>query len=63
MESRFGRITSEMEDTSRSLGKNSWQTLKAVHLPLLCGGMLTARLLVFVDVIVRITLYSYAAAV
>ena len=50
MESGFGRITSEMEDASRSLGKNSWQTLKAVHLPLLRGSMLTAGLLVFVDV-------------
>ena len=50
MESGFGGITSEMEDASRSLGKNSWQTLKAVHLHLLRGSMLTAGLLVFVDV-------------
>ena len=49
-ESGFGRITSAMEDASRSLGKNTWQTLKRVHLPLLRGTMLTAGLLVFVDV-------------
>ncbi len=49
-ESGFGRITSAMEDASRSLGKNTWQTLKRVHLPLLRGSMLTAGLLVFVDV-------------
>ena len=50
MESGFGRITSKMEDASRSLGKTSWQTLKVVHLPSLRGSMLTAGLLVFVDV-------------
>ena len=50
VESGFGRITSEMEDASRSLGKNTWQTLKRVHVPLLRGSMLTAGLLVFVDV-------------
>ena len=50
VESGFGRITSEMEDASRSLGKNTWQTLKGVHVPLLRGSMLTAGLLVFVDV-------------
>lgn len=50
MESGFGRITSEMEDASPSLGEKSWQTSKAVHLPLLSGSMLTAGLLVFLDV-------------
>ena len=49
-ETGFGRITSEIEDASRSLGKNSWQTLKRVHLPLIRGSMLAAGLLVFVDV-------------
>ncbi|MBC8259096.1 MAG: iron ABC transporter permease [SAR324 cluster bacterium] len=49
-ESGLGRITTAMEDASRSLGKNSWQTLKRIHLPLLSSSMLTAGLLVFVDV-------------
>ena len=38
-----------MEYASRLLGKNSWQTLKGVTLPLLRGSMLTAGLLIFVD--------------
>ena len=49
-ESGLGRITSDMEDASRSLGKNNWQTLKQVHLPLLRGSVLAAGMLVFVDV-------------
>ncbi len=49
-ESGLGRITSDMEDVSRSLGKNTWQTLKQVHLPLLRGSVLAAGMLVFVDV-------------
>jgi iron(III) transport system permease protein len=49
-ESGLERITSNMEDVSRSLGKNTWQTLKQVHLPLLRGSVLAAGMLVFVDV-------------
>ena len=49
-ESGLGRITSDMEDASRSLGKNTWETLKQVHLPLLRGSVLAAGMLVFVDV-------------
>jgi len=49
-ESGLERITSDMEDASRSLGKNTWQTLKQVHLPLLRGSVLAAGMLVFVDV-------------
>ena len=49
-ESGLGRITSDMEEASRSLGKNTWQTLKQVHLPLLRGSVLAAGMLVFVDV-------------
>jgi iron(III) transport system permease protein len=49
-ESGFERITPQMEDASRSLGKNNLQTLKRVHVPLLRGSMLAAGLLVFVDV-------------
>ena len=55
MESAFRRITSEMEDASRSPGKNSWLTIKAVHLPLLRGSMMKAGLLVFVDVMKELT--------
>ena len=39
-----------MDAASRSLGLNSLQTLRRVHLPIMWGSILNATLLVFVDV-------------
>jgi iron(III) transport system permease protein len=39
-----------MEAAARSLGSSPAETLRRVHLPLLRGSLLTAALLVFVDV-------------
>jgi iron(III) transport system permease protein len=39
-----------MEAAARSLGSGPGETLRRVHLPLLRGSLLTAALLVFVDV-------------
>jgi iron(III) transport system permease protein len=50
VESSLGRITPSMDDAARSLGCDPGMTLRRVHLPLLRGGLLTAGLLVFVDV-------------
>jgi iron(III) transport system permease protein len=50
IEASLARITPSMEDAARSLGCDSGTTLRRVHLPLLRGGLLTAGLLVFVDV-------------
>ena len=44
------RITPSMESAARSLGCSPIQILRRVHLPLLRGSLLTAALLVFVDV-------------
>ncbi len=44
------RVTPSMDDASRSLGMSPAQTLWRVHLPLLRRGLLTASLLVFIDV-------------
>ena len=44
------RITAHMDDAARSLGLTPTQTLARVHLPLLRRGLLTAALLVFIDV-------------
>jgi iron(III) transport system permease protein len=46
----FARITPSMDAAARSLGCTPAATLKRVHLPLLRGSLLTAALLVFVDV-------------
>ena len=50
VEASLGKITSSMDDAARSLGLGQGATLRRVHLPLLRGSLLTAGLLVFVDV-------------
>ena len=44
------KVTSNMDEAARSLGANPGETLRRVHLPMLRGSLLTASLLVFVDV-------------
>jgi len=44
------RITPSMDDAARSLGLTPARSLQRVHLPLLRSGLLTAGLLVFIDV-------------
>jgi iron(III) transport system permease protein len=46
----LARITPNMDQAARSLGLDATQTLARVHLPLLRGSVLTAVLLVFIDV-------------
>ncbi len=46
----LGRITPQMDQAARSLGHSPLQTLRRVHLPLLRGSLLTAALLVFIEV-------------
>ncbi len=44
------KVTPNMESAARSLGAGRWRTLREVHLPLLRGGLMTAGLIVFVEV-------------
>ncbi len=50
VDSALQRITPHMDDAARSLGLSPARTLHRVHLPLLRRGLLTAALLVFIDV-------------
>jgi iron(III) transport system permease protein len=50
LDSGLARITPSMDDVARSLGCRPGQILRRVHFPLLRGSLLTAALLVFVDV-------------
>ena len=50
VEASLQKVTRSMDDASRSLGRRGFGTLWQVHLPLLRGSLLTAALLVFVDV-------------
>ncbi len=46
----FGRVTRNMDGAARTLGHAGWSTLFRVHLPMIRGGVLTAVLMVFVEV-------------
>ncbi|MEO1295107.1 MAG: iron ABC transporter permease [Cyanobacteria bacterium J06636_16] len=50
VESGLTKIRPSLDDASRSLGNSPFTTLLKVHAPLLSGSLLTAAMLVFVDV-------------
>lgn len=50
IESSLVRIKPSLDDAARSLGHSPLATLRRVHVPIVRGGMLTALMLVFVDV-------------
>ncbi len=50
VEASLGKIGPSMDDAARSLGHGPGGTLARVHAPLMWGSLLTAGLLVFVDV-------------
>lgn len=46
----LGNIKPSLDDAARSLGRTETRMLKNVHIPLISGSLLTALLIVFVDV-------------
>lgn len=46
----LGRITLSMDEAARNLGAGLWTTLRRIHAPMLRGSLLTAGLMLFVDV-------------
>lgn len=50
VEASFAKITPHMDDAAKTLGKRPRQILTRIHLPIMGGSLLTAGLLVFVDV-------------
>ncbi|MEZ4631818.1 MAG: ABC transporter permease subunit [Deinococcales bacterium] len=51
VESSLLKITPNLDDAARNLGRRTWQILYQIHIPLLRGSLFSAILLVFVDVI------------
>lgn len=51
IESGLGKIKPTMDDAGRSMGLSPMNVLRKIHLPLMRGTILTALLLVFVDVL------------
>jgi iron(III) transport system permease protein len=50
VEAGLGKVSRKMDEAARSLGASSSTVLFKIHLPLMRGTLLTALLLVFVDV-------------
>jgi iron(III) transport system permease protein len=50
VEASLTRIKPNLDDAARSLGSGSTRTLLQVHAPLMSSGLITAAILVFVDV-------------
>jgi len=51
VEAAMGKVKPSMDEAARSLGLGPGTTLRRVHLPIMSGSLLTALLLVFVDVL------------
>ncbi len=51
IDSGLGRITRHMDDAARTLGRGPAAVLRAIHVPMMKGSVVTAALLVFVDVL------------
>jgi iron(III) transport system permease protein len=51
VESGLGKIKPAMDEAARSMGHGPGNVLRRVHMPMLRGSLLTALLLVFVDVL------------
>ena len=50
VEAGLGKITPSMDQAARTLGKGPGATVWRVHIPVMRGSLLTAGLIVFVDV-------------
>lgn len=50
IEASLGKVTPSMEAAARTLGLGTLATLRRVHVPIIRGSLLSAALLVFVDV-------------
>ncbi len=51
VEAGLGKIRPSMDEAARSMGSGSREIISQVHIPMLKGSLLTALLLVFVDVL------------
>lgn len=51
LDAGLGKIRPTMDDAGRSMGLKPWQILRRIHMPIMRGSLLTASLLVFVDVL------------
>jgi iron(III) transport system permease protein len=50
VEASLARVTPNMDGAARMLGASSWGILRRVHAPLIAGGVLSAAIMVFVEI-------------
>jgi len=50
IDASLSKIKPSMDYAARSLGESSFSTMRKIHIPMIRGGLLTAALIVFVDV-------------
>jgi len=50
VEASLARVTPNMDGAARMLGASSWGVLRRVHAPLIAGGVLSAAIMVFVEI-------------
>ena len=51
VESGLGKIRPSMDDAARTMGHGGLEVLRRIHLPMMRGSLLTALIIVFVDVL------------
>lgn len=56
IDSGLEKISPSLDEASRSLGMSNMKTLGKIHIPLLSGSMVSAALLVFIDVLKELPL-------
>lgn len=56
IDSGLQKVSITLDEASRSMGLSHWKTLRRVNMPLLQGSLLSAALLVFIDVLKELPL-------
>jgi len=50
VEAGLAKVTPSMDDAARTLGRGPWNIIRSIHMPIISPSLLTAGLIVFVDV-------------
>jgi iron(III) transport system permease protein len=51
IQSGLGQVSPSLDESAKGMGRNAWDVLRLIHVPLMRSSVLTALLVVFVDVL------------
>jgi iron(III) transport system permease protein len=51
IQSGLGQVSPSLDESAKGMGRNAWDILRLIHVPLMRSSVLTALLVVFVDVL------------